>query len=177
MEKYINILKGKPFSGSDIMNTLDGKTKIIKNSDMWKYENIDEILHPFNCAVILYQTRPDYGHWVCILKHPDNTLEFFDPYGFSIDGALKFINPQFRKESRQDFPQLIRLFLNSPYNIKVNKMKIQKYNKKISTCGRHCAFRLVLKHLPLEEYQKIMKPEREEMDADDKVTYLMAYID
>lgn len=175
MENYINILKKKSFSGKEIIEALDGKTRIIRNSEMYKYKTIDEILHPFNCCVVLYETKPRYGHWCCIIKHSNNVLEFFDPYGKSVDKQLKYIPEPYKKESKQDFPQLIRLFLNSPYNIEINKMQVQKFNADVSSCGRHCAFRLILKHLPLSEYQKLMKNE-DGLNADDKVVYLTAYI-
>lgn len=175
MDKYINLLKQKPFSGRDIIEAVGGETKIITYPELYKYDTIDELVHPHNCCVILYQTKPRYGHWVCVIKHDDNSLEFFDPYGGSVDTQLNFIPEQFRKQSRQDFPQLIRLFLNSPYNIVINRMKIQKFTKDVSSCGRHCAFRLILKHIPLMQYQKLMKNE-DGLNADDKVTYLTAYI-
>jgi hypothetical protein len=175
MDKYIDILKQKPFSGKDIMEALGGETKIITYPELYKYDTIDELVHPYNCCVILYQTKPHFGHWVCVIKHDDNTLEFFDPYGGSVDTQLDFIDKQFRKETRQDFPQLIRLFLNSPYNIVINRMKIQKFDRDIASCGRHCAFRLILKHLPLKKYQHIMRKEKG-LCADDKVTYLTAFI-
>ena len=175
MDKYIDILKKKPFSGNNIIDAVGGKTKIVKYSDIHKYKTIEELLHPHNCVVILYETKPSYGHWVCVLKHKNNDLEFFDPYGKSVDEQIQYIPYEYRIESKQDFPQLIRLFLNSPYNIVINKMKIQKFTKDVSSCGRHCAFRLILKHLPLKQYQKLMKNE-DGLNADDKVTYLTAYI-
>jgi hypothetical protein len=175
MDKYIDILKKKPFSGKDIIEAVNGETKIITYPEIHKYETIDELCHPYNCCVILYETKPQYGHWVCVIKHDDNSIEFFDPYGKSIDEQLEFIPNGFRKQSKQDFPQLIRLFLNSPYNIVINKMKIQKFTKDVSSCGRHCAFRLVLRHLALNKYQKLMKNE-DGLNADDKVTYLTAFI-
>jgi hypothetical protein len=174
-EQILNQLKKKPLSGREIMEALNNETKIIKYSDMWKYDNINEVLHPFNNAVILYQVRPDFGHWVCIIKHKNNTLEYFDPYGFSIDHPIKYIKQPFRKQSRQDFPQLIRLFLNSPYNIQINHKKIQTFDKKTSTCGRHIIMRLTLKHVPLKEYQKIFKNENG-MNGDEKITALTAFI-
>jgi hypothetical protein len=175
MERLIDKLKTKPFSGGDIVEAVDGNTKIVRYPEIHKYNTIDELLHPHNCCVILYESKPRYGHWICILKQPNNTLEFFDPYGMGIDEQLKFIPKHFRQQTKQKYPLLIRMFLNSPYNIVINHMKIQKFNKDVSSCGRHCAMRLISRDLPLRNYQQLMKKE-DGLDADDKVTYLTAFI-
>lgn len=175
MEKVIDELQKKPFSGRNILEATDNKTRIMTYPEIHKYDTIDQILEPHNCCVILYESKPKYGHWVCILKHPNNVLEFFDPYGFSVDEQFKFINEDYRKQSHQSYPLLCRMFLNSPYRIQINKMKIQKYEKDVSSCGRHCAFRIISRDVPLNEYQKMMKKENN-YDADDKITLLTAYI-
>jgi hypothetical protein len=175
METVINQLQKIPLSGDQILDAVDNKTKIIRYPDLHKYNTIEDVLHPYNCAVILYESKPRYGHWVCIMLHPDNTLEWFDPYGFSVDEEFKFINADYRKATNQYYPAMCRLFLNSPYHIVINKMEIQKYEKDNSSCGRHCVFRLISRHLPLEQYQQLMKKENN-MNADDKITLLTAYL-
>ena len=32
--------------------------------------------------ILLYMWGPSYGHWCCVIDHPEeNAVEFFDPYG------------------------------------------------------------------------------------------------
>lgn len=174
MNSYIEKLKKIPFSGGDVMNIVDGESKIIRYPDLHKFNNIDEILSPFNCFFLLYETKKKYGHWVCVILHPDGVLEFFDPYGYKIDEQLDFIDKKFRKQSKQDIPYLSLLFLNSGYKLIYNNKRLQKQYKNNSSCGRHIGLRVVLKDLPLKQYQELLKDENN-MNADDKVTYLTAF--
>ena len=174
-EDLIDKLKSKPLSGDDILQSLNGKTKIYKYSDLSKFSSIDELLHPYNNAVILYETKPNYGHWICVLKRNDNVIEYYDPYGKPIDYPLKYINASFKKETNQDDIYLLKLMLKSPYDIEYNNVAIQKLDRDISSCGRHCIMRIVCKDLNLKQYQKLFKKEGN-LDGDDKVTLLTGYI-
>lgn len=173
MDSLINKLKNYAFSGKDIITACDGHTKIILYSDIHKFKSIHQLLKPYDNAVILYLTKPNYGHWVLLMKK-GNLIEFFDSYGFFIDDQLKFINPEFKKKSHQDFPYLSKLLLDSGYKIIYNPVRLQKTNNDISSCGRHVCLRLILKDLPLNDYIKMMKYNK--YDPDSLVTYLTAFV-
>lgn len=175
MDNIIENLKSYAFSGGDVLEMVDGKSKLVRYPDLHKYKSIEEVLAPHNCFFLLYETKERYGHWVCVILHPNNELEFFDPYGLFIDHQLNFIDNKHRLNSNQEYPFLSRLFLNSPYKIVWNKTKLQKKYKNNSTCGRHIGLRMVLRDLPLKKYQEIMKQEGN-INADDKATYLTAFI-
>lgn len=175
MDKLITNLKSFAFSGGNVLDLVDGMSKLVRYPDLHKYDTIEEVLHPHNCFFLLYETKHKYGHWVCVILHPNGVLEFFDPYGYFIDKQLNFIDDKHRLKSNQEYPFLSRLFLNSPYKIIFNDKKLQKKYQNNSTCGRHIGMRMALRNLPLKEYQKIMKNENG-IDADDKVTYLTAFI-
>jgi hypothetical protein len=183
--KIINKLKEVPFSGNDIREALDGNVKIIRYEEIHKFKTLDELLTPYNSVCILYQTKPNYGHWCCLFKHrynPDisevDTVEFNDPYGYKIDEQLEFINADFRKKSNQDYPYLARLMLESPYKLTYNNKKLQKRADDVSSCGRHCSLRLILKDTPLKQYQDFLMSGIgiSKLNADDKATYLTAFI-
>ena len=176
MNEIIEQLKGKALSGSNILEIVKGESKLVRYPDLHKYDTIEEVLYPYNCFFLLYETKEKYGHWVCVILHPNGVLEFFDPYGHFIDHQLEYIDDEHRLKSNQEYPFLSRLLLNSPYIIDYNNNKIQKEYKNNSTCGRHIALRLLLRDTPLKEYQKIFK-EEEGIDADDKATYLTAFLD
>lgn len=175
MDRIINKLKEKPLSSNDIYELLDGETSLVKNSDLHKYNNIDDLLYPHNCFFILYETEKNYGHWCCVILRDNYELEFFDPYGYFIDKQLDFIDDDFKKESNQDYPYLSNLFLKSPYKLTYNDVKLQKKENDNSSCGRHIALRMICKELPLKEYQKLMKNTKG-MTSDDIATYLTAFI-
>ncbi len=175
MENIIKELKKESFSGNDILTACDGKTKIITYPELYDYRNIDDVLYPHDCCVLLYETKKSYGHWTCLIKHDmDNTIEFFDSYGFFIDEQLEFIPEEFRKKNNEVFPILSKMLVDSDYKIIYNPIRVQKYKDDVSSCGRHVAFRLILKHLSLKSYIKLITSDN--MDTDSLVTYLTAFI-
>ncbi len=123
IDDYIKILKTKPLSGSEVANLVDGQTKIVRYSEICEYSKIEDILYPYNTFILLYEIKPRYGHWVCVILHPNNVLEFFDPYGYSVDEQLFFIDEVFRRQTNQDEPYLLKLFLKSKYKLIYNKTK------------------------------------------------------
>jgi hypothetical protein len=174
-EEVIDYLQEIPLSGADLMELVRGKSKVVRYSNLHKYDTIEELLHPYNCIFLLYETRERFGHWVCVILHPDGVLEFFDPYGYFIDEQLNFVPNHFRQKSHQQYPFLSRLFLNSPYKITWNKMKLQKHEEDNNSCGRHIGLRVALRDYPLEAYQKIMKSGKG-LSSDDKATYFTAFL-
>jgi len=173
MKKVISSLKDIPYSGEDIMNVCRGETKVLTYKDLNKYKHIDEILDPYDNFVLLYETTPDYGHWTCVIRHPDkNKIEFFDPYGYGIDEQFKFVKKKGINGKNEN--KLAELLLNSNYDIVESNAKIQKKGKNINSCGRHVGVRINMRDLPLDEYVEILRGGV--MNADDTITYLTAFI-
>lgn len=176
MHKYFDNIQDIPLSGNQIKSALDNETKILRYRDLLNYDNIDDILKPYNNFVLLYEQKPRYGHWVCVIFHEDtDTLEYYDPYGFFIDEVLDYVDTDFKNQSGQSFPYLSYLFYISPYNIIYNNKKLQEKKNSVATCGRHIISRILLKDIPLKEYQDIFKTVRK-VNADDKVSFLTAGI-
>lgn len=173
MDKLIGKVEAIPLSNDDIVEACSNKTKVIRYKELIEYKNIDELLHPYNNVVILYETTPSYGHWICLLKY-GNTIEFFDPLGMDIDYILDIINPKFKLLSGQSYPILSNLLCNSKYNILTNDVQLQKNQKDVSTCGRHVIMRINLRKMPLKQYQNIFRGNK--YDPDKLVTYLTAFI-
>lgn len=165
MDNIINNLKADPLSNVDIISLCDDKTNVVKYSELINYDNIDDLLQPFDNVVILYETGKNYGHWVCLIKY-GNTIEFFDPYGLGVDEQLSF--------SKKSLPLLSILLLNSDYKLIENKTQLQKKYNNVSSCGRHVAVRLILKQLDIYEYLKMF--ENNKYDPDTVVTYLTSFI-
>lgn len=172
MDKLIHELRKYPYSGKDIMELLDNKTKIILYSDLKKFNNIDEVLDPYDCVVILYETKPSYGHWVCLIRH-NNKIEYFDPYGKPPDNPLDYVDPKLKKKLGADYPILSKLLYESPYKIVYNGYPLQTLSKNISSCGRHVGLRLVLKDYPLTKYINMVTGSV--LPPDDVVTYMTAF--
>lgn len=149
--KLLNELKNKALSSNDLLKLVDYKATIIRYGDLSTYRSIEDVLKPFGSVFILYETKPNFGHWVEISYYNGN-IEFFDSYGLGIDEQLNFISPEFRRQSNQDKPWLTILLKTCLYTVTHNSHQFQKFAKNVKSCGRYCALRVVLKSMPLKEF-------------------------
>lgn len=171
----MNTLKKKAFSTDDMMKVVDGNTNVMAYPKLRHYNNIDEVLGKHGACIVLYETKKNYGHWCLIFKLSPTTIEFFDPYCYSVDEQLKFIPKNFRKENNEKFPHLSYLLYNSPYKLTYNHHRFQKLAKDVNTCGRWCSIRLVLRNLPLKKFIKLFEG-TDEFNSDTLVTVLTGFI-
>ena len=172
MDKAIKKIESKMFSDEDIMELLEGKTKIVRYKDLKKFKNVNDLFYPYDNIFLLYEFKPNMGHWVCLIKNK-NYIEFFDPTGTIIDEQLDYIDDDFKKRSNQDKKHLSNLIAGSGLKVLSNKYKLQKTNKDTNTCGRHCLIRVILKKLNLKEYLNLFKNNK--LDPDTVVSYLTAF--
>jgi len=164
IRENIRWYEDKALSDRDVLSKLDGKVNIELYPNLYKYDNIRQLLGVNRACVLLVESKPKYGHWVCIFQRDDGDIEFFDSYGEDKtkigsgmpDFSLSLIDPYFRKETNQDFTYLSKLLMEFPGNLHYNQYRFQKHGKGIRTCGRHCVFRLMNRHLNLEDYKKYM---------------------
>src|SRR6185437_3614673 len=148
-------------SNTDISKALNNKTKIIQYKDLLNYKDIDDLLYPHNKAVILYNTKENYGHWTCIIKRNDS-IEMFDSYGYKPDDQQKYITEKVKSENNMDFPYLTYLLYKSKnkYKIHYNNYKLQSEKDGINTCGRWVILRIHLKEMNIDEFSKLIKNDK-----------------
>lgn len=160
-------------SNYDLINLLDGKAKVVIYPQLINYNSIDEVLGPQGACFLLFEARPKYGHWVCLMKR-GNVIEFFNSYGGWPDDTLKNIPMDFRKESGQVLPMLSLLLINSPYELEYNEFRFQKNGKNIRTCGRWSVVRLLLKYLNIYQFKDFIDSLSKEtgLNYDELVTLL-----
>jgi hypothetical protein len=170
MNKDIIKLESVSLSDDDIRRLLHNRINIIPYTDLACVHNIETILKPYGACVILYLTKENYGHWTCLFKADSNLLEFFDSYGTEIDDELDFIENEFKKMSKQNYPHLTSLLYECPYQISYNHYPLQKKDKNIKTCGRHIVTRLLMKDLSLDDYIDFITSYN--FDPDYMVTYI-----
>ena len=157
-----------PLSSEDIERMLDGKTRILSYKQLMKKNNINEVLKPFDSCVILYETKDNFGHWVCLLKRGD-TVEWFDSYGFKPDDERKFI-PEAYKKMHYPEKYLVKLLLDSGYKIRYSEFKLQDGNdESVATCGRFVVLRILFKGLDEYQFNDLMKS-RGGLNSDLKAT-------
>ena len=168
IERYENI----GLSNKDLLELVEGKANIVVYGDIFKYKTIDELLYPYDCCFLLYESKPKWGHWCVIFKRTPENIEFFDPYGTFIDDELDLIDENFRKKSNQTYPYLTYLLYQNQYQIEYNQYKFQSKGKNIKTCGRWCVCRLWYRNLTLEQFKKLFKNKY----GDKNVTYLTKWV-
>ena len=141
-------------------------------------KNIDE-LFPYNtrCSLILYETKPNCGHWNGCVRLNDKEIAVFDSYGKKIDESLYYVEPMYREMFRQNEKHLSELLRKSKYKrIHYNDTRLQGRNVnidgvdyQISTCGRWCGlyFRMVDKlDMDPDEFVDFIKDCKKSMNED-----------
>jgi hypothetical protein len=92
--------------------------------------------------VVLYETEPNWGHWVAVVDTPEG-IEHFDSYGIVPDRELTWVPPGFARESGQNVKHLLQMLYDeharTGVNINYNAHKFQGPDS--STCGRWCVLR------------------------------------
>jgi len=174
LNKYLNTLEGSGLNKGEIkeikqeaLTDLDIRkyfpnAKIISSSDIGNYNSIDELMPMEKESIfVIYESKPNYGHWVLVSKYPPNVYEYFDSYGGKIDGPIKWVNKQIQ-EILDLKPYLTNLLAKlKDKDIIYSSKNFQKTNDyiDISTCGRHCILRAMTiekDNQELSDYIKMM---------------------
>lgn len=161
--------EGVALSDTQLRDLLRDRVNIVLYQDLHKMRTLDEVMGPHGAAIILFATKPDYGHWCLLFRgagRDQGLVEFFDPYGGYPDDCLQYIGGQFAHKTRQDEPYLSRLMIESPYRLSYNQYPFQKHGRGIRTCGRHCAARLILRDLGLDDYMQWIRNQAENTGTD-----------
>lgn len=167
LDRYIKIA----LSDKQVLKLVHGKANIVLYPELIYYDNIDQILGRYGACFLLFESKPNYGHWTCLIRR-GNTIEFFDPYSGYPDDNLKFVPEEFKHKSNQDKPYLSMLLLNSPYKLEYNEFDFQNKKQGVNTCGRWCAMRILFKYLTIEEFASLFLNK----NGDKMVTYLTMWV-
>lgn len=168
----------KALTDVDIKDYFGGKINVIKLSELKKYRSLEDLLGKYGRVVILIETEPNNGHYVCISKvNPKGKKPyylFFDSYGIYPENELKWVQKKYQGKLGQHKNILIDFLLNRDRKdipIHFSELKLQGSGKGISTCGRHCIVRLEYPDLSEYQYAELigLNPE---MDADHLVVEL-----
>lgn len=167
-------LMAKSLNGQEIYDFFDGKLNIISYRELINYKTIDEVLGKYNMCVLLFLSKPNYGHWTCVFRTIDDGIEFFDSYSFKPDSELSLINMDFRKQSNQQYPYLTYLLYKSGKQIEYNHHKFQKISNstQYNTCGRWVCIRLLFRELKLNKFIKLF----DIPNADEFITKMTYFI-
>lgn len=158
-----NIIKKNykiPFSEDDIRKVTNGKCKIIAFDEIHTFANMNELLHPYNCVIILYQAEKYWGHWTVVNKTHDDTIEFFNSYGVSPVETLNGTPPEY-----QPYGNYINYLIKSEgWKCIYNTTNLQSKKRNINTCGRWASIRVLLKHIHLKKFIELFINQKNEPD-------------
>lgn len=175
MDKIIKDSEKFALSGEDLHRIVDGKANILSYEQLENVSSIEELLQPYGASIILYETKENFGHWVCLFEKGEKSLEFFDPYGLKMDEELNFSNElHLRQHQGVITPHLTALVEAGGYKVKSNTTQLQKFLEDVNTCGRHCGMRLRLRSHSLKEFITLMTKNKE-YDADFWVSALTLF--
>lgn len=120
------------------------KARVMRYADLADYEDIEEVLPTDKSYVfLLYQHRPNDGHFVCIMRY-GKTIEFFCSYGSKIDGPLYWTPLRARQELGEGKPWLSMLLKKAGKRFKAvhNPVAFQSKKDGVATCGAYCVMRV-----------------------------------
>lgn len=161
METANRLIK-KPLSSSEIKQKLGGKVKVVTYSQLSKCKTMQQLLEPHNRVVLLYETAPNWGHWVCLLRDPKNKfqVDFLDPYSIFPDDELLWISERNRQrlgEKENRLSNIMMDWIDQGGTVDYNTAKLQAEGKDVNTCGYHCVVRLFRDDLTPTQYTKWIK--------------------
>ena len=151
-------------TGADINAITHGEAHIMSYDELHKYDTIDQVFGNKDAIILLYQTRQNYGHWVCLIRQSNDHLSFFDSYGFKLDQELKYADYNLRIHEGVTVPHLTHLIQQSNYQVSSNTRKLQSFAKDVNTCGRFSALRVRLRHLTNDQFDRLFLNQKETPD-------------
>jgi len=166
---------GRFLSNNDFKKYLneDVNNKILTYADLKEYNNILHVLpNEKDYRIVLIQEKPNSGHWCCLIRNHNNIM-WFDSYGISPDGELKFINKDMNILLGQNEHQIHRLMKTAPsdFTKEYNHFDFQSFDEDIATCGRWVMWAILMNNLnySLDEMKEFIERWTYELDKDSDI--------
>ena len=164
---YLNILENSTLNkdqlnyikadalGDDDLKKYFKFARVITISNLKDIKSIDGIFkHDRECIFLLYESSPNYGHWVLLSKY-DNIIEYNDSYGHKIDHPLSWNSKEENIKLGNDY-YLSKILskAQTKYDIIYNDKNLQnEENLKVADCGRFAVLRAIT---ILKNYQGLL---------------------
>jgi hypothetical protein len=198
--KALNKLVRYALSDSDIekvmQRSLGDPVAIVEYQRLSNYGHIDELWaeykHKFCVMFFPENDAGNVGHWTCIIKHRNNTYEYFDSYrnyrNLHSDTGLQHVNdyeyhpddekawlsPMLINKLQIEKPMLTDLFLRSGINTVIcNPYPFQKESPDINDCGRQVCLRLINHSMALPQYWNYVIQNRGKLTTDQFITKMI----
>jgi hypothetical protein len=164
MDKLIKSIYSQDLTGQDVETTTNGKCPVHLYKDLLKYNHIMDIIGENGACIVLFPVKSSTnGHWIAILYHKEtNTIEHFDPYGFSWNVELSYSHDPITQQNI--LGQLYESAQQRGYKVIYNPYRFQRLENNINTCGKHSSIRCRFRYLNIEQYKKLMIGQSQDPD-------------
>lgn len=163
-----------PLSDLDIKKFFDGKCNLMRYSELQNYTNLFDVLGKYERCILLFENER-VNHWVLlmVIYKPVPYILFHDSYGIVPLNEFDYIPKAFQKMTSQDRDVLLNLLIECPLQTRYNNYRLQKLDKTIATCGKHCCVRGLYNKLDEDQFAKLIKSEvRNGISTDEMVNSL-----
>lgn len=106
-----------------------------------------------DACLINYLSTKNCGHWTGVTRR-GNLVKYFNPSGAIVDDAIDFLPREFRAESKQDEPHLLKKLVTGGYQVEYMDYPLQTGG---NYCGRLTGLFLRYPHISIEDFIKIFK--------------------
>ena len=144
-------LKEYPLSNYDLKQIIPD-IKITTSLDLKNIRFADELVNSQGIGILLWQYKELEGHWVGLIKHPNNNFEIFDSYNF----PFKQINQKLKSNLGVSPNVLTNLIQKSGYKPVFNTKRLQSLSKNDNSCGRYVILRLCFYQYDIKTFHKIL---------------------
>ena len=164
MDKIIKSIYTQDLTGQDVGITTNGKCPVHLYKDLLKYNHIMDIIGENGACIVLFPVKSSTnGHWIAILYHEEtNTIEHFDPYGFSWNVELSYSRDPITQQNI--LGQLYESAQQRGYKVIYNPYRFQQLKDGINTCGKHSSIRCRFRYLNIDQYKKLMIGQSQDPD-------------
>ena len=165
MDTLIKNIYSRDLTGVDVQYLTNGKSKVLLYDDITVNDNILDLIGETNQTLLLFPTQRGSidGHWISITYQPKiNTIFYFDSYGLSIEGELKYSTS--RHVQRNALGTIIGNAVRSGVNFVWNPIRLQVMENGINTCGRFAAMRNRFAYLTNDEFVSLFINQKESPD-------------
>lgn len=162
----VEVLRNIPLSEQDIIKYLGTGTPIYKYNELMLCKDIYELFGNAGYCIILIETKPNFGHWVCLRKNTRygwTFISFFDSYGGFPDKQKRYIGQTFLHSSNQHYNKLCELLYFASCDekrrtiVEFSETAFQNINdSNLSTCGHWCCV-FIESGLTVDEFREYIK--------------------
>lgn len=145
--------------------------KYLYYDDLKPSDTLKTLLPQKNSGVlilfVMHGTKSQVGHFCLLFRNEKSGLHFFDSYGMGLRKVIQVTHSAKRLEK-----------LISGHDIHINKHRFQvmeKGQRAVNTCGRHCITRYNAAQLKPKEYENLMY--HPSLDPDEIVTLMTMEMD